>query len=188
MDFGKLFSSSWDTFISQIVNVIVFTVVAALLSLTIVLIPSVAVGYTKGFLALVRDGKKPELSELWSNFDKYLDTLLLLIVGGLLVSIGFCLLVIPGIILMTWWMYAIFLLVDKDLGFWEAMETSRKIVVQTGFINNLAVLLISCILNSIGGSAAGLGVLLTGPFSMILLTYAYIENSAALKQEEPTVH
>ena len=66
MDFGGLLKSSWEKFIKEIVTLILFAVVGALLSLTIILIPTVSGGWARGLVGYVRNGKKPELNELWN--------------------------------------------------------------------------------------------------------------------------
>lgn len=174
MDFGSLFKSCWEKFIKEIVTVILFTLVGALLSLTIILIPTVSGGWVRGFVGYVRDGKKPEFSELW-NFDGYVQILLLILVAGVLTAIGYMLLVIPGIILNVWWLYALFFVVDRKMDFWGAMGASREAVSRTGFFNNLIVLLILCVLNALGSALSGLGTIFTLPFSMILLSVVYLD-------------
>ncbi len=162
MEFGQLLKSSWDRYIKEIVSLVLFALVGMLLSVTIVLIPTVTGGFVRGFLGYVRDGKKPEFNELW-NFEDYLQILLLILVAGLLISTGYVLLVIPGIIFNVWWLYSFYFLVDRKLGCWEAMTASRGMVSNTGFFNHLIILLIFFLLNAVGGSFSGLGTIFTLP-------------------------
>jgi len=111
---------------------------------------------------------------LWS-FDGYLQILLLIVVQGLLVSLGFMLLVIPGVILSVWWLYSLYFLVDRNLGFWEAMSASREAVSQGGFFNHFVVFLIVIVLNALGSVLSGLGNLVTLPFSLVLLSRVYAD-------------
>ena len=177
-DFEKLFKASWEQFLKFIVKLILFVLVGVLLSLTIILIPTVAGGFTRASLALIREGKEPDFAELW-NFDNYLQILLLMIIAGIAVAVGFMLLIVPGVILATWWMYSLYFIVDRNMSFTEAMSASKAAVSASGFFNNLAVLLIVSILNSIGSSLAGLGSLVTLPFGLLLMTNAYLEISGA---------
>ncbi len=178
MDFGKLLKTCWEPFLKEIVNLILFGLVGMVLCLTIVLIPTVAGGWTRGFLGYVREGKRPDFNLLW-NFDGYLQILLLMIVEGILISLGFMLLVIPGVILSVWWLYALFFLVDRNLGFWEAMSASRDAVSRTGFFNHFVVFLIVCVLNALGSALSGLGTLVTLPFTLVLLSQVYSDVSGA---------
>jgi len=174
MDFGKLLKSAWDLFIKEIVHLVLFFLVGVLLCFTVILIPTVSGGWARGLLGYAREGKRPDFNLLW-DFEGYLQILLLLLVGGFLVSLGLMLLVVPGVVLSVWWLYGIYFVVDRKLGFWEAMSASREAVGRTGFLNHLGVLLILVILNSLGGALSGLGTLLTSPFTFLLLTLAYVQ-------------
>lgn len=184
MDFGSLLKTSWDRFISEIVRLVLFTLVGAVLCITIVLIPTVAAGWVRGILGYIREDRIPEFEELW-NFDDYLQTVLLLVVAGVLISIGYMLLIIPGVILNVWWFYSLFFVIDKRMRFKDAMRASKNAVSRTGFFNHFVVLLIMAVLGTLGGAFSGLAVLLTTPFSLILMTLAYVEVSGAEIEEEP---
>lgn len=176
MDFGNLLKSTWDLFLKEIVHLILFFLVGVLLCFTIVLIPTVSGGWARGLLAYARERRRPDFSLLWS-FEDYLQILLLLLVGGFLVSIGFALFVVPGVVLSVWWLYGIFFLVDRGQGFWEALRASREAVGRSGFLNHLGVLVIVVLLNALGSALSGLGTLLTSPFTFVLLTLGYLQVS-----------
>lgn len=176
MDFGKLLKDTWQAFIKEIVNLILFAVVGMILCLTIVLIPTVLGGWIRGYLGYVREGRRPEFNTLW-NFDGYLQILLLILVQAVLISVGFMLLVIPGVILCVWWLYSLFFLVDRNLSFWDAMRASREAVTRAGFFNQFVVLIIVWVLNALGGALSGLGTLVTVPFTLVLLSLAYLDLS-----------
>lgn len=174
MDFEKLLKDSWELMLKEIVPLILFGLLGAVLCMTVILIPTVVAGFARGFLGFLRTGKAPEFSELW-NFEDFVQVLLLCVVAGTLISIGYMLLVVPGVFLNVWWLYALFFLVDKKMGFWAAMTASKDGVGKAGFVQHLIVFLILGVLNSIGSSLAGLGALVTMPFSMILLGLCYQE-------------
>ncbi len=176
MDFENLFKASFGQLVKGIVKLILFTLVGCLLCFTIVLIPTVMAGLTRGILRYVREGIEPEFDELWS-FDGFLQTLLLVVLGGIAIGIGLVLLIIPGVLLMVWWMYALFFIVDRNMTFIEAMGASKQLVSGTGFWNHFVVLLIMSVLNSLGGGLAGLGTLITVPFGLLLVTNAYLSST-----------
>lgn len=179
MDIAQLLKESWEKFIAEIVLLILFVLVGGLLCFTIILIPVVMTGMTRAFIGYVRDGRKPEYSDLWSHWDTFIQILLQFIVMGILLSIGFALFIIPGIFLMTIWMYAMFYLVDRNMGFWESMEASRNVVMESGIGMSFVLILIVSLINSVGGLVA-VGVLFTAPFTMVVLALAYIENSGSI--------
>jgi len=177
MDFEKLLKDSWDKYIPEIVNLILFAFVGMLLCMTVILIPVAMAGMAIGFLGYVRDGRKPEFSELWSHWDKYISVLLLMIIAGFIVAVGYMLFIIPGMLLSTIWLYSLYFVVDKDMGFWGAMKASQDAVKATGLGNNFVVFLLIAGINSLGSAAAGFGAILTFPFTMLLLTNAYLVAS-----------
>ncbi len=58
---------------------------------------------------------------------------LLTIVSGLFTMLGFMLLILPGIYLSFAYIMSMALMVDRDMGFWEAMGISRKAVTKHWF-------------------------------------------------------
>lgn len=176
MDFNGLFKATFDQFVKGIVKLILFNLVGCLLCLTIVLIPTVARGLTAGMLRYAREGIEPEFEELW-RFDDYLQMVLFLVLGGIAIAIGLVLLVVPGVVLMVWWMYALYFIVDGKMSFGEAMGASKRLVSRSGFGNHFVVLLIMAVLNSLGSGLAGFGTLLTAPFAFLLVTNAYLMST-----------
>lgn len=174
MDFNDLLKRSWERFIADIINLVLFVLLGAVLSITIVLIPTVSRGFVIGILEYIRKGTKPNFNLLW-DFEGFAQVALFLVVGGALIFIGFMLFIIPGVILSVIWLYAIYFIVDQNMGFWDAMKASKEIVSKTGFMNHLVVFIIICVLNALGSALAGLGTILTAPFSLVFLATAYIQ-------------
>ncbi|HEY8027378.1 MAG TPA: hypothetical protein VIF60_22735 [Burkholderiaceae bacterium] len=74
-----------------------------------------------------------ELTEVFEYFGKVLTLVGTTLLMYLLIGIGLCLLVLPGIYLMVAYSLAIPLVVEKDLGPWEALEASRKAITHHWF-------------------------------------------------------
>jgi hypothetical protein len=176
MDFNRLFKVTFDQFVKGIVRLLLFNLVGCLLCFTIVLIPTVARGLTRGMLRYAREGIEPEFDELW-RFDDYLQVLLLMVLGGVAIALGLLLLIVPGVVLMVLWMYALVFLVDRNLSFSQAMGASKQLVGGSGFWNHLVILLVVVVLNSLAGGLAGLGTLLTAPFALLLVVNAYLMST-----------
>jgi len=174
MDFADLLRRSWEKFVAEIVHLVLFTALGALLCLTLILIPTVTGGWVRGILAYARGGRRPDFEELWS-FDDYLPILGMLLLGGVAISVGYALLIVPGVILSVWWLYALYFLLDRDLGVFEAFGASKDAVGRAGFGDHLVILLILFLLGALGGALSGLGSLLTTPFSFVLVSLAYLE-------------
>ena len=75
-------------------------------------------------------GVQPEFSDLFSCFNKTGKLLGCMVLMYIMIIIGYVLLVIPGIYLSFAYALAIPLIVDRDMGPWEALETSRKAITK----------------------------------------------------------
>ncbi len=66
-------------------------------------------------------------------YAKTLPLTLLTVVSMLLTVLGYVLLIIPGIYLSVAYLMTFALMMDRDMGFWEALETSRKAITKHWF-------------------------------------------------------
>jgi uncharacterized membrane protein len=93
-------------------------------------------------------------------------------VVSIFITLGFFCLVLPGIFLAVAYAFAYMLAVDKGLGFWEAMETSRRVVTRQWWrVFGLILLGIPFII--LGFAALGVGVFVALPLVAGAIAYAY---------------
>jgi hypothetical protein len=129
-------------------------------------------GLFKYYLKLIR-AEAPAIGDAFSGFGPLTGQLLLLgLVNGFLTTLGYLLCVIPGLYLSVSWMFALPLLIDRNLPFWDAMELSRKVTAKHFFLL-LAFLLIIGLLGACGVLACCVGVFVTVPLASLSLLYAY---------------
>ena len=119
-------------------------------------------------------GQIPEFRDFFTGFQYFLPLLLLSLVAGLFIGIGTILLVIPGIYLAVAYLFASYLVVDRRLDFWPAMELSRRTVTPRWF-GYFAFMLLLALLNLAGALLLGLGLLVTIPLSFCAVTAAYAD-------------
>jgi uncharacterized membrane protein len=93
-------------------------------------------------------------------------------VGLLMVVGGFIVLIIPVMYIATCWMFALPLAMDKQLDFWAAMETSRK-VVNKHWWKMFALLIVCGLINVLGVCACYIGIFVTIPIGFSASMYAY---------------
>jgi|HubBroStandDraft_1064217.scaffolds.fasta_scaffold24389_2 hypothetical protein len=132
----------------------------------------IAAGLLYYFLLTIR-GQKPTVGDAFAGFTKAF--LVLVVVGILftaLVTVGTICLILPGIYLAVAYSFAGILAVDKRLGFWESMETSRKVITRNWW-RVFGLLLLSIPLLILGALALGVGVLVAIPLIVGALVYAY---------------
>ncbi|MEI6450377.1 MAG: hypothetical protein WCP98_10570 [Actinomycetes bacterium] len=104
------------------------------------------------------------------------------VILGVVIGIGYALLVIPGLILTTIWVYALPLVVDRRLGVGEALSESRGLAAAPGYfitfltllVGSLVVGIIVSVLNVI--PVVGLIVgLLAAPFELTYVLSMYFQ-------------
>jgi uncharacterized membrane protein len=124
------------------------------------------------FLLNVR-GKPAKLGDALAGFTKGFFTLVGIgLLFSIFVSVGLCLLIIPGIYLFVAYLFAPLLVVDKGLSYWDAMETSRRVVTRHWWrIAGLMLLVIPVL--ALGILALGVGVFVAIPLATGAVVYAY---------------
>jgi uncharacterized membrane protein len=116
----------------------------------------------------------PEFRDFFTGFQYFLPLLLLSLVAGVFIAIGTMLLVIPGLYLIIAYMFASYLVVDRGLDFWPAMELSRR-TVHPRWFGYFSFALLVVLLNLAGAVALGVGLLVTIPLSFCAVTAAYAD-------------
>lgn len=117
-------------------------------------------------------GREVAFGDLFSVFNKTLPLFLAAILINILVSIGFLLLILPGIYLGVSYLLVVPLIVDRDLGVWEAMEASRKAITKRWFsVFGLYLLLLLIVLVSM--IPLGIGLLWTIPLMAMAFMTMY---------------
>jgi uncharacterized membrane protein len=119
-------------------------------------------------------GKPFQFSDFFGGFNYFLPLFLAGLAGGIIVSVGTVLLILPGIYLTVGYMLTVFLVIDYRMEFWQAMETSRKIVTKNWFAFFVFALLLGLI-NLLGIIALGVGLLVSVPVTTCAAAIAYKE-------------
>ena len=86
----------------------------------------IMIGMLKIYFELY-EGKKAEISTLFTSYEPYLDYLLCSILLMLIILGGFLLLIVPGIIWALKYQFAIYLVIDRKMKPVEAIKLSGKI-------------------------------------------------------------
>ena len=95
---------------------------------TLILFP---LGVGLGLLGIRRAaGKETPVSTLWEPYSQAIPLIVMFLMMAVLIVAGFFLLVLPGIYLSIAYSFAPYLIVEKNMGAWEALETSRKAITQ----------------------------------------------------------
>jgi len=110
-------------------------------------------------------------SMIFNYFGYFIPITLCVALMYILIVIGLVLLIIPGIYLAFAYCFAMPLVVEKNMGVWEALETSRKAVSKKWFsIFGLWIVIILLVL----ASAIPLGIGLFWTLPMVIVAYAIV--------------
>ncbi len=188
MDFKKHLILAWEMTLRFIVPLVLMTLVmfvASFLTLGI-LAPVMMAGYMHAVLLIIREGREPRVGDLFNFMRLFFPLLIFFVVGVLAVSIGFALLVLPGLALLAALaigaVYMLPLMTDKNMGLVDALKESMRMSFNENFGEHLVVILIFWVIQAIGGSIA-IGALFTTPIAVMFLMSVYEERIA----EEPRI-
>lgn len=184
LDIGSCYERSWNLLKADFFPLVGVTLLVYALETVISVVPILGLvgalltaGALKGglasyFLKKVR-GQPAVAGDVFSGFGPlFLPLFLAAIVVGVLTAAGLVLLIIPGIYLAVGYLFTYFLIVDRKLGFWEAMEVSRRVITRQWWrLFGLALLGILFVI--LGVACLIVGVLVAIPLVVGAITYAY---------------
>jgi uncharacterized membrane protein len=87
-------------------------------------------------------------------------------------ALGLLVILIPVIYLAVSWMFALPLIIDRQMNFWAAMSVSRKVVSRHWWMV-FGFLMVCGLLNCAGFAACCIGIFITMPLVFGALMYAY---------------
>ena len=122
--------------------------------------------------------KSVSAGEVFRHFGTMGNLLLAYIIMMIFIMIGMMLLVIPGIYLMYAYMFAMPLIVEKKMGAWHALETSRKAVTKVWF-RFFGFVWLLMLINIVAAIPLGLGWIWTVPWSVLAFAMVYIKMFGA---------
>lgn len=126
------------------------------------------------FIHQLRESGIPGLPVFFRSFDKFLPLLILNLLLSLIISLGFLLLIVPGIYFTVSYLFSHIFVWFYDADPTEAIRLSRK-MVSGNFSQVFWLWLILAGINMLGAMAFGVGLLLTIPFSACVI-YAAFED------------
>ena len=132
--------------------------------ITLIMFP---LGVGLGLLGIRRAaGKETPVTTLWEPYSQAIPLIVMFLLMAALVVAGFFLLVLPGIYLSIAYSFAPYLIVEKNMGVWEALETSRKAITQYWW-RYFGLMLVAMVLIIIGSIPLLLGLIWVLPIVAI---------------------
>lgn len=178
MDFQLHFERSWKTFTAFLPGMLISTIVllgGCILSFG-VLAPVLTAGYMQSLLLAMREGRKPQVKDLFGQLHLFLPLLGFTLLIGIAVFFGLAMLVLPGLAIIValafFCMYLLPLMTDQKLGLVAALQESYRMAIQQPVSEHVAVVAVYLVLTSLG-SSTGLGSLITTPFASLFVVSVY---------------
>ena len=146
--------------------------------LSLFIAPPLLAGFSLVLLKTLHGTQPPAFSDLFKGFSYYIPVLTAGLLMTLLLFLGLCCLLIPGIIFALMWSQTMFVLADgildveaagKDkaaLSGWGAMK--RSAALMSGHkLRFLGYCIVLAVIGLCGAVAAGIGLLVTMPFAWL---------------------
>ena len=151
--------------------------------ITFILFP---LGVGLGLLGIRRAaGKETPVSTLWEPYSQAIPLIVMLLLMAVLVVAGFFLLVLPGIYLSVSYSFAPYLIVEKNMGVWEALETSRKAITQYWW-RYLGLMIVAMVLIIIGSIPLLIGLFWVLPMVAIVTGEVFAKTFGSPESEALT--
>jgi hypothetical protein len=215
IDVGGVISKTWEIYVDQApvllpASAVVFVISGLLSAVLIAASPALALvsivislvastlftGMVVELVSDIQDGRRDSsVGQLLQAAAPVIGQLILVgFVAGIGIVIGFILIIVPGLILITWWSVAAPIVVLERPGVFAALRRSRELVRGNGWqvFGVLVVLVIgvgvvSFVIEAIGasaGTAVGLVVhvivsVLTAPLTALAAAVLYFQLSGA---------
>lgn len=173
VNIGSCLGRAWDLLMADFWPIIGVSALILLITGTIgILAGPLAGGLFWYYLKKIR--REPsEVSDAFAGFNQsFLQLFLGALVAGLLASLGLMACILPGIYLGVAWKLTLPLIIDKRLGFWDAMEVSRKVLTRCWW-SCFLFLIVCALINFCGVLLLGFGLFFTAPLTMLALAFLY---------------
>jgi hypothetical protein len=143
-DVELCFRQSYDVYRSNWLLFAISSLVVTALgigTLTVLMGPLWA-GFYLMILKQIRTGEKSKFDDLFLYFNRAGRLILLFYIKIICMTFGFFVLIVPGILISTIWMYAYIIAADKDVHASDALSQSYKLVTDHVFWKHLVLIII----------------------------------------------
>lgn len=190
MDFKGIIEKSWKNTLSFIGPLLLITFVQLLVIIFSlgILAPVTTAGYIQSLLRAEREGRQPEVGDLFSQMRLFLPLFGFFLLVTIVTVIGFTLLVVPGFIVIALVAFVAFymlpLMTDRGYGLFDALKKSWEIATTAPVTDHVIIAIIYVAIMSLGSSLP-FAFLITQPLATFILVGAYRERVAGEESVTP---
>jgi hypothetical protein len=182
MDIISHLQDTWEMTLEFISRLILLTL--AMFALWLVsfglLAPVTLAGYTQSLLLMMRQGRDPQVKDLFSMLALFLPLLGFALLLAALAAVGYLAFVAPGIVFtisVTFvFLFVIPLMTDRKLKLWDAVRQSWAMARRGSLKDHFIVVIIYLGILAIGHSTF-IGALFTQPLATVFMLSVYEEKS-----------
>ncbi len=179
VDLGRCLGLAWEILTNNLWPIIGVSAVVLLLLMLVngayvgILLNGPLLGGLWWYVLKLVRGQRGAMEDAFAGFTvDFLQTMLTSVVSSLLIGLGLIFCIVPGIYLAVAWTFALPLVMDKRLTFWDAMEVSRKVVNRCWWAV-FGLVAVSALLNLGGTLVCCVGMFFTMPLTMLAMAVAY---------------
>ena len=178
MDFKEHLETAWKSTLKFIGPVVLLTLTQLLISTFSlgIMAPVTMAGYIRSLLLALRQGREPEIKDLFSEMRLFLPLIGFGFLVMLALMIGFTFLILPGILmtaaLVFGTLYMVPLMTDKGLGLMEALKGSWEMATQEPWTDQIILTVLYLAIVSVGSSML-VAILFTQPLATFLVLAVY---------------
>jgi len=189
MDFKDIIVKSWQNTLNHIGPVLLITFVQLILIVVTlgILAPVTTAGYIHSLTLIIREDRKPEVGDLFSQMRLFLPLFIFSLLAVLVIFIGFSLLILPGFAVIAFISFAAFymipFMVDKKLGLFDALKSSWDTALKAPISDQIIVVIIYVAIMSLG-SSLWFAFLITQPMATFIMIEAYHDRALNRKSWE----
>ena len=175
---NDIVKKAYTLFKKQYVAFILGTLVALVGMIFIITIPPLIFGISFMCVKLVK-GEKIEISDVFKGFNYFFRSWALLVTGFFSVLVGLVFLIIPGLLLIVLFQYAVAIAILEDRGAISSLKRSYALGKEN-FTFSVVFLILMMVIDGLG-SYTRIGVLITTPFTMLCTVLAAKKLAAKSK-------
>lgn len=181
MDFKEHVVTAWQNTLKFIGPVLILTLVQIVVGVFSfgILAPVTMAGYMQSLLRALREGREPDVKDLFSEMRLFLPLILFGFLVMVALIIAFSMLILPGILLtgclVFGTIYMIPLMTDKEMGIMDALKESWAMATREPWTDQVILTLLYLVIMSVGGSVF-VAIFFTQPLATFLLLSVYEER------------
>jgi len=184
MDVLNHLKETWEMTLEFIAPLIIVTLVMFVVWFISfgLLAPVTLAGYTQSLLLMQRQGRDPQIKDLFSQMHLFLPLLIFILLIAGIMAVG-TVMILPGVVIAIalpfLFLYVIPLMTDRKLGIFEAMKQSWTLARRGSLLDHFFVVLIYLGITAIGSSTF-IGAFFTQPMATVFMLSVYNEKIAEI--------